>query len=284
MGFTLSELQTTIQDYVDNTEVSFVNNIHNFIKSSEERILKNIDLEYFKKNVTSTLTNADPYLTCPDDLLAVFSLQITTSGSQTFLLIKDVNFLQEAYSTSASTATPRFYARFDINNFILAPTPNSAYTVEMHYFYRPESLADTTVTMSITSVTGTFTTNDTISGSISGVETAVSTGGTTSIVVRIPSSNFTVGETITGSSSGATGTFQSITTTDATTTWLSENAPYALLYGALVEAYSYMKGEQDLLTLYNSRFQDQMSSLKDLAEARENSDAYEDGLPRRART
>ena len=215
MSFTFAQLKTAIQDYTDNSETTFVNHLNDFIKASEERIFKSVDLDFFRKNVTSTLTSSDKFLTVPTDYLASFSLQITTSGSERFLLQKDVNFLQEAFDASSSTGLPRYYATFDINNFILAPTPNSAYTVELHYYYRPDSLT-----------------------------------------------------------AGA----------DSGTTWLSTNAPFALLYGSLVEAYTYMKGEPDIMQQYEKRFNDQLVRLKDYAEARENTDAYSEGLPRAQRT
>jgi hypothetical protein len=215
MSFTFAELKTAIQDYTDNTETTFVNHLSDFIKGAEDRIFKNVDLELFRKNVTSSLTASDKFLTIPSDYLASFSLQITTSGSEDILLQKDVNFLQEAFPTSASTGVPRFYAVFDVNNFILAPTPNSNYAVELHYYYKPTSLT-----------------------------------------------------------AGA----------DSGTTWISTNAPFALLYGSLVEAYTYMKGEADMMQQYEKRFTDQLMRLKDLGEARENEDAYRVGLPRAQRT
>ena len=215
MSFTFAELKTAIQDYTDNTETTFVNHLSDFIKGAEDRIFKNVDLELFRKNVTSSLTASDKFLTVPSDYLASFSLQITTSGSEDILLQKDVNFLQEAFPTSASTGVPRFYAVFDVNNFILAPTPNSNYAVELHYYYKPTSLT-----------------------------------------------------------AGA----------DSGTTWISTNAPFALLYGSLVESYTYMKGEADMMQQYEKRFTDQLMRLKDLGEARENEDAYRAGLPRAQRT
>ena len=214
MSFTFATLKTAIQDYTDNEESTFVTNLPNFIKAAEDRILEAIDLEYFRKNVTSTMTPSDQFLTVPDDLLAVFSLQITTSGSENFLLQKDVNFLREYTPNASTTGVPRYYAVFSVDHFLLAPTPNSAYTVELHYFYRPTSLVDS------------------------------------------------------GSS----------------TTWISDNAPNVLLYGSLLEAYIFMKGEPDILALYEKRFMDGLSRLKDLGEARENTDAYRIGLPSRPRT
>ena len=215
MSFTKATLTTAIQDYTDNSETTFVNNIPNFIKAAEEKILKSVDLDYFRKNVTSSLTSSDEFLTVPSDYLASFSFQITTSGSESFLLQKDVNFIREYTPASSTTGLPKYYARFDENNFILAPTPNTNYAIELHYFYRPTSLT-----------------------------------------------------------AGA----------DSGTTWVSTNAPFALLYGSLVEAYTFMKGEPDVIQNYNGLFTQYLERVKDLGEARENTDGYRVGLPSRPRT
>ena len=214
MSFTFATLKTAIQDYTDNAESTFVTNLPNFVKAAEDRIFEAVDLEYFRKNVTSAMTASDQFLSVPDDLLAVFSLQITTSGSENFLLQKDVNYLREYTPNASTTGVPKYYAVFSVEHFLIAPTPNSAYTVELHYYYRPTSLVD--------------------SGS--------------------------------------------------NTTWISANAPNVLLYGALFEAYTFMKGEQDVISIYEKRFMDGLARLKDLGEARENYDAYRTGLPARPRT
>jgi hypothetical protein len=140
MSFTFAQMKTAIQDFTDNSETLFVNHLNDFIKAAEERIFKSVDLDLFRKNVTSAIFTNDKYVSVPTDYLSSFSLQITTAGSETFLLHKDVNFLQEAYNGSSSTGTPRYYAQFDISNFIVAPTPDANYTVELHYYYRPDSL------------------------------------------------------------------------------------------------------------------------------------------------
>lgn len=216
MSYTFAQLKTAIQDYTENTESSFVTNLPTFIKNAETRIFKLVDLELFRKNATSSMsTGGDPFLSVPSDYLASFSLSITVSSEKQFLLQKDVNFVQEYNPNPATTGVPKYYAFFDIDNFIVAPTPDSAYPVELHYYYKPTSLT-----------------------------------------------------------AGA----------DSGTTWLSENAPNAMLYGSLVEAYTYMKGEQDMMQLYEQRFMQEIQRLKDLAEARENSDAYRRGLPDRPRT
>jgi hypothetical protein len=215
MAFTFAQLKTAIQEYTENTETTFVSNVDDFIRAAEDRIFYLVDLEYFRKNATSAVSQNDPFLSLPTDFLASFSLSITNSSSKEFLLQKDVNFIQEFNPNSATTGTPRYYARFDVDNMILAPTPDSNYVCEFHYFYRPASLT-----------------------------------------------------------AGA----------DSGTTWLSTNAPNALLYGSLYEAYIYMKGEPDMLQLYDKQFTEALSRLKDLAEARENADAYRRGLPERPRT
>ena len=215
MAFTFAQLKTAIQEYTENTETTFVSNVDDFIRAAEDRIFYLVDLEYFRKNATSAVTQNDPFLSLPTDFLASFSLSIPNSSSKEFLLQKDVNFIQEYNPNSATTGTPRYYARFDIDNIILAPTPDSNYVCEFHYFYRPASLT-----------------------------------------------------------AGA----------DSGTTWLSTNAPNALLYGSLYEAYIYMKGEPDMLQMYEKQFTEALSRLKDLGEARENADAYRRGLPERPRT
>ena len=209
MSFTYSSLKTAIQDYTENTETSFVAHMDDFIKLSEERILKNVQLQLFRKNVTGTMTSSNQYLAAPSDFLAPFSLSITSSSSKIFLQYKDVNFVQSFNPNSATTGTPRYYALFDITNFIIGPTPDSEYVTEMHYFYRPASLT-------------------------------------------------------------AAG--------DSGTTWLSENATLALLYGCLTEAYTYMKGEQDLMAEYEKRFGESMVALKMFGEAKEVTEDYRAGM------
>ena len=110
MAFTFAQLKTAIQDYTENTETSFVTNLSTFITAAEDRIFKLVDLEYFRKNATSAVTQNDPYLSLPTDFLASFSLSITNGSSKEFLLQKDVNFLQEYHPNASSTGTPKYYA------------------------------------------------------------------------------------------------------------------------------------------------------------------------------
>ena len=215
MSYTFSELKTAIQDYCENTETTFVNNLNTFIESAEERIFQSVGLTYFRRNQTATLTTSNQYLNMPSDFLAPFSLSITSSNNKKFLEFKDVNYLQEYSPDATQTAEPRYYASFDSENFLIAPTPDSGYVVELHYYYRPASLT-------------------------------------------------------------AAG--------DSGTTWLSTNAPQAMLYGSLIAAYTFMKGEPDVLQNYNAQFVEAVGRLKNLGEARETSDAYREGLVRRQKT
>ena len=211
MSFTLTTLTSSIQEWTQNDESTFVAEIPFFIKNAEERIFKVVDLDYFRKNVTGSMTSGNKFLEKPSDYLATFSLSYVNSSSQNvFLLQKDVNYIQEFTPNPSTTGSPRFYSSFDVDTFIVAPTPDASYAVELHYYYRPASL----------------------------------------------------------------------TTDNSGTTWISTNAPDALLYACLVEAYTFMKGENDLIQLYTARFTEAMSRLKVYGEAQENTDAYREGLVR----
>ena len=284
MSFTLTTLKSAIQDYSENSETTFVNNLREFIRATENRIFKSVDFEVFRKNVTSATTSSDRFLSVPDDYLASFSLSITNSSNIEFLLEKDVNFIQEYNPNSSTTGAPKYYARFDVNNFILAPTPNSNYSVELHYYYRPTSLADSTIELTVAS-TSSLAVDEVITGASSGATATIQSknDSTNKLTIIIPTTAFTSGETVTGGTTGASSAISAISS-DTTTTWLSTNARNAMLYGALYEAYIFMKGEQDVLVMYEKRFNEELMRLKDLGEARENADAYRQGLPRRART
>jgi len=296
MSFTYLELKTAIQDFTENSETSFVTNIPNFITGVEDRIHSLADLEFFRKNATAALDADDPYLSVPSDYLSSFSFQITSAGSQGFLEIKDVNFVQQYTLDAGATGLPRYYGVFDVDNFIVSPTPDSSYDVELHYYYRPTSLVDSTITLNNSASVGTFIAGEYVTGATSGTVAQVVTvpnntsvtispktiSGTGFLASNVGSgTTYGVTENIAGLTNGATAT---TTTLVSPLTWLSENAPNALLYGALVEAYTYMKGEADMMQLYEQRFMQEMQRLKDLAEARENTDAYRKGLPERPRT
>ena len=204
MAFTFTTLKTAIQDYTDNTESTFVSQLTRFILNSEERILKECQLDDFRKNVTGTVTQSVKFLTKPTDFLSPFSLSVVNSSNNEFLEYKHSTFLQDYTPDPTTTGVPRYYGDWDENSFIVAPTPDGSYAAELHYFYRP----------------------------------------------------------------------QSITASDDGTSWLGTNAELCLLYGSLMEAYTFMKGEPDLLSLYNSRFQESLQWLKNLGEGDQTRDEY----------
>ena len=141
MSWTKATLTTAIQDYIESTESSLVTNIPNFIKSTEEKILKSVQLDVFRKNVTGTSSASNTYLAMPSDFLAPFSLAVIDSSSNyNYLKLKHVTFIRDYQPLEATTGTPEYYAEFDQERFILAPTPSTGFTFELHYFYRPQSL------------------------------------------------------------------------------------------------------------------------------------------------
>jgi len=141
MTWTYSSLKTAIQDYSESTETSFTTHLDDFIKTAEERTLKSVQLDDFIKNVTGTATSGSAYLGAPSDFLSPFSLAVIDGDSNyNFLKLKHPSFIRDFTPASATTGEPKYYAEFDEDTFILAPTPNSSYTFELHYFYRPSSL------------------------------------------------------------------------------------------------------------------------------------------------
>jgi hypothetical protein len=215
MTMTYGELKQAIQDYTENDETTFVNNLPLFIRLAEERILKSVQLNLFQKNQFGTMTTGNQYLAAPSDFLAPFSLSIDVSGDAEFLLFKDLDFVQTYTPDPTTTGQPKYYAQFDVDNFILAPTPNANYTVDIHYLYRPTSIT-----------------------------------------------------------AGA----------DSGTSWLSTNAEIALLYASLIEAYTFMKGDPNLMQMYNQRYMEGIARLKNLGEAQETIDEYRYGSIRKPRT
>ena len=196
MSFTLATLKTAVKDYCETSESTFDTQLTTFIQEAEERILKNVELPDFRKNVTGTSTASSTYLSTPTDFLSPYSLAVISSSVYSYLLFKHVSFVRDYTPNSSTTGLPKYYAVFDENTFILAPTPDSNYTFELHYKHRPASLT-----------------------------------------------------------AGA----------DSGTTWLSTNAPDALLYGTLVEAATFLKVPEEVAQ-YEQRFVSATSSLKRLGE------------------
>ena len=276
MSYTFTTLRNAVEEYTQNDEATFVSNIGLFVRMAEERILKSVELTVFQKNASGSMTSGNQFLAVPSDFISPLSLSITNSSSLEYLLFKDSDFVQTYTPNSATTGIPKYYGQFDVNNFIIGPTPNAGFTTTLSYFYRPTSLTQELLTLTV-GASGSFTVTETITGSTSGVTTTISALPTsTTMTIVVPSGTFTNGETITGSTSGATTTVTS-TGADTGVTWLSENAELTLLYATLVEAYTFMKGENDMLTLYNNRFMESLSRLKNIGEAKEISDEYRTG-------
>jgi len=140
MSFTYASLKTAIQDYCEVSETTFDSNLAIFIQEAEERILKAVELPVFRKNVTGTATASNAYLSTPTDFLAPLSLAVISSSEYSYLLFKHVSFIRDYTPNSSTTGIPLYFSVFDDTTFLLAPTPDSNYTFELHYKYRPASL------------------------------------------------------------------------------------------------------------------------------------------------
>ena len=140
MAFTFTTLKTAIQDYTQNSETTFVSQLSRFILNAEERILKECQLDVFRKNVSGNMTSGNQYLSKPTDFLSQNSLSVIKNSSKEFLLYKQVTALQDYTPNPTTTGTPRYYASWNDTAFLIAPTPDAAYDVELHYFYRPTSI------------------------------------------------------------------------------------------------------------------------------------------------
>ena len=216
-------LSAAIQAYTENPSSDFVAQIPVFVQQAEQRIYNTVLFPSLRKNVTGNATANNKYLQCPSDFLAVYSMAVITdvtggnlnTGTYEYLLDKDVNFIRQAYPTPNDTGVPRYYALFGPRSdneaelaFILGPTPDAAYDIELHYYYYPQSIVT------------------------------------------------------------------------AGTSWLGDNFDSVLLYGSLVEAYTYMKGEPDMLALYNQKYMEALQLAKRLGDGLERSDAYRSGQSR----
>ena len=199
---TYAGLYQAIQDFTEVDEQTFLDSIPTFVQDTERLVNNTVQLPAFRRNVTGSATAAFPYLTLPDDFLATFSVAVIDPvvGYQ-YMLNKDVNYIRQAFPYPAVTGQPTHYAIFDQNTYLLGPTPDQEYTIELHYFAYPQSI--------------------------------VTTGST----------------------------------------WLSQNYPNVLLYGALAEAYIYLKGEADVLQAYQAKFDQYMEPLRNL-DAKDKTDGY----------
>ena len=202
---TYTGLTNAIQAYTEVDEPTFVGNIPTFIQNTERLVNNSVQLPAFRKNVTGTTTADFSYIDLPTDFLADFSLAVIDPvEGYRYLLQKDVSYIRECYPYPAVVGVPQCYSLFDNTAFLLGPTPDASYTMEMHYFAYP----------------------------------------------------------------------QSITAAPSGSTWLSTNYPNVLLWGSLVEAYIYLKGEVDLIQTYQARFDEAMGPLKQLGDGKDRQDNY----------
>jgi hypothetical protein len=295
------QLYQAIQDYSENTESLFVENIPRFVQEAEERIYNSVQIPSLRKNVTGALSSGNKYLSCPDDYLATYSIAVIDgSGNYTYLLNKDVNFIREAYPNTASSnnGLPKYYALFGSQysnanelSFILGPTPDSSYTAELHYFYYPVSIVQGAIsglnppTGGSSYSTGVYPNVSLTGGQGSGATATITiSGGVVSTVTLTNPGNFyAVGDSLTAASSsiGGTGSGFSVTVSavnnSAGTSWLGDNYDPVLFYGAMREAMLFMKGESDLVKYYEDKYAEALSQLNRLGSGLERGDAYRDG-------
>jgi len=209
-----TELTQAIKDYTENTEATFVSLIPTFVQQAEQRIFRTVTIPEVRSNSTGILAQGNQYLERPSDFLAVFSLAIVdpTTNAYSYLLEKEASFMREAYPIAATQGTPKYYGQFDGDlvatgehgHFIVGPTPDANYVVELHYYFEPPSIVTTT------------------------------------------------------------------------TSWLGENADTVLLYGSLVEAYTFMKGDPDIMQTYKERYESALTQLS-VIDAASRGDSYRDG-------
>lgn len=215
-----ASLVTAIEDYTENTESTFVSQIPTFVQQAEQRIYNSVQFPSLRKNVTGDASINNKYLACPADFLAPYSMAVVenyglATETYTYLLNKDVNLIRESYPTPKDTGLPLYYALFGPRSdsatelsFILGPTPDASYKIELHYFFYPETIVT------------------------------------------------------------------------AGTSWLGDNIDSVLLYGSLVEAYTFMKGEADIMAFYEKKYQEALALAKRLGDGMERRDAYRSGQVR----
>ena len=276
--------------------------INRFIQQAEERIYNSVQIPALRKNVTGITTGGNQYLSCPSDFLSVFSMAVIDgSGNYEYLLNKDVNFIRAAYPNPNEEGLPKYYALFgptvassvisDELSFILGPTPDDNYNVELHYYYYPESIIQNPVTLlgAITSggsgyVNGTYynvpLTGGTGNGAVATI--VVSSGAVTSVSLTNGGSLYTVGDVLSVSFSAGIGFAVPVTTVGNANgrTWLGDSYSPVLLYGTLVEGYTFLKGEADLIAVYEKKYQEALGQLNRLGTGLERGDAYRDGQAR----
>lgn len=304
-------LYNSIQAYAENTESLFLANIPVFVQEAETRIYNSVQIPALRKNVTGTLTAGNQYISLPNDWLSNYSIAVIDLNSNySYMLNKDVNYLREAYPAVTFTGntyqgtpggTPKYYALFgsqfdDINEMTLmvAPTPDSNYTVEMHYFYYPPTIVQgqignlTDVTFSPGSLytSGIYQSVPLTGGSGTGATADITVVNQVVVTIKLKfGGNFYVaGDVLSCASLGSTGTGFLVTVPNVTnangTSWLGDNYDPVLFYGAMREAIIFMKGEQDMVSYYQKMYEEALQQLNRLATGLERGDSYRDGQAR----
>ena len=312
---TYTELITAIQSYTENqfptvyladgTTESSTTQLNRFIEQAEQRIYNTIQFPSLRANVTGTTTAGNPYLSCPNDFLSVYSVAVypttgTNANQYTYLINKDVNFIREAFpsTNSAYNQQPQYYALFGPQygnvaelSFLLGPTPDQAYNVELHYYYYPPTIIQGSVTaLTITAggsgyVAGTYydvPLNGGNGNSCIATITVSSGGVVTAITPTSGGALYVVSDTLTAPTTiGASGTNFTCTVTTVSNstgmTWLGDNYDSVLLYGCLVEAYTFMKSEADIIAGVDGKYKEALMEAKRLGDGLERQDAYRSG-------
>jgi hypothetical protein len=286
------QLYTAIQNYTESDEQLFVQSIPTFVQQCEERVYNAVQIPAIRKNVIGSFTQSDHYLALPDDYLASFSLAvIDANGNYEYLIDKDVNFIRQAYPNPNDEGLPRYYAQFSPYTYIIGPSPDASYQTELHYYYYPESIVQGSlgglgvITGGTNYINGTYQkvplTNG--SGQYATANIIVSGGVVTSVTIADGGSFYIVGDILSASPAdlGNAGSGFSIPVTVVNnptgTSWLGENFETVLLYGSLREAVIFQKGEQDMVTYYEQKYQESLALLKDLGDGKDRRSAYRDG-------
>ena len=286
------QLSEAIQAYTESTEQLFVQNIPNFVQLCEERVYNAVQIPAIRKNVIGNFTFGDAYLALPNDYLASFSLAvIDANGNYQYLIDKDVNFIREASPNSEDAGLPKYYAQFLPYTYLIGPTPDSSYQTELHYYYYPTTIVQGGIAGFGTIVGGSGYTNGVYEnvpltngdGSNASATITVSGGAVTAVTLVNPGYLYLVGNSLSAATStiGGTGSGFSVPVSNiqnaAGTSWLGDNFESVLLYGSLREAIIFQKGEQDLVTYYEQKYQESLALLKDLGDGKDRRSAYRDG-------
>jgi hypothetical protein len=288
-----TQLYEAIQSYAESTESLFVANIPNFVQQCEERVYNAVQIPAIRKNVIGNFTSGDYYLALPSDYLASFSLAvIDASGNYEYLIDKDVNFIRQSYpNPTTDTGTPKYYSQFRPYTYLIGPTPDANYQTELHYYYYPESIVQGVlgglgvITGGTNYINGTYQSVPLTGGSgqYATADIIVAGGVVTTVTVKDGGSFYIVGDVLSASTSnlGNAGSGFSVPVTvinnAAGTSWLGDNFETVLLYGSLREAVIFQKGEQDMVTYYEQKYQESLALLKELGDGKDRRSAYRDG-------